>query len=242
MALVALPPRTVPKTVPQTIPARDLESRAHLDAVARRGAPLVLARERVLPVPGALGPLVPGGALQRGTVVSVTGASGAGVTSAALGLAAAATAAGEWAAAIDLDGTIGGLAAAEAGVDLDRFAVVRRVANGQWATVVAALLDGVSLVLAEVPRGVRGADARRLIARARERSTTLVVVGADARRWPADVGLRLQVTGGAWLGLADGGGVLATRALAVHVEGRGVRPGTRLGAGAREEPALELAG
>ena len=46
---------------------------------------------------------------------------------------------------------------------------------------VAALLDGMSLVIAEVPRSVRAADARRLVARAREREVILVPFGAGAR-------------------------------------------------------------
>ena len=95
--------------------ARSASARAHLEDVSRRGAPVVLARDRVLPVPGPLGALVPGGALQRGTVTTVGGEPGAGATSLAFGLAAAATAAGEWAAAVDLPGTLGGLAAAECG-------------------------------------------------------------------------------------------------------------------------------
>ena len=77
------------------------------------------------------------------------------------------------------------LAAAEAGVALERFAVVRRVPPARWATVVAALLDGVSLVLAEVPRGVRLGDARRLEARARERETVLVAAEPHGVAWPA---------------------------------------------------------
>ena len=64
--------------------------------------------------------------MARGAVVGVEGMPGAGATSVALALAAAVTAVGEWAAAVDLDGTLGGRAAAEAGVALDRFAVVRR--------------------------------------------------------------------------------------------------------------------
>jgi RecA/RadA recombinase len=111
-------------------------ARAHLADVSRRGAPLVLARERVLAVPGPLGALVPGGAVQRGTVTTVTGAAGAGGTSLALGLVAAATAAGEWAAAVDLPGTLGGLAARECGVELSRFVVVRDVPGARWSTVV----------------------------------------------------------------------------------------------------------
>ncbi len=189
--------------------------------MARRGAPVVLARERLLSVPGPLGALLPGGALQRGAVATVGGEPGAGVTSLALGLAAAATAAGEWAAAVDLSGTIGGLAAGEAGVDLSRFAVVRGVPNDRWATVVAALLDGVSLVMADVPRGLRVGDARRLVARARERRTVLVMVSSPAHAWPADAGLRLWAEGGAWPGLEPGQGVLAPRALRLRIEGRG---------------------
>ncbi len=61
-------------------------------------------------------------------------------------------------------------------MELSRFAVVRDVPGDRWATVVAALLDGVSLVVADVPRGLRAGDARRLVARARERSTVLVMV------------------------------------------------------------------
>jgi len=200
-------------------------SRAHLDEVAGRGAPVVLARERVLPVPGPLGTLLPGGALQRGTVATVGGEPGSGATSLAFGLAAAATAAGEWAAAVDLPGTLGGLAAAECGVELSRFAVVRGVPNDRWATVVAALLDGVSLVMADVPRGLRAGDARRLVARARERSTVLVMVVPSPRAWPADAPLRLWAEGGTWPGLEPGRGVLAARPLQLRIEGRGIPSG-----------------
>ena len=219
MAIAALPPSF------PALPRGDPAARAHLDQVAGRGAPLVLARERVLAVPGPLGALLPGGALQRGTVATVDGVPGAGVTSLALGLAAAATAAGEWAAAVDLSGTLGGLAAAEAGVELSRFAVVRDVPNDRWATVVAALLDGVSLVMADIPRGLRAADARRLVARARERATVLVMVSASARAWPADAVLRLRAEGGTWPGLEPGRGVLAPRPLRLRIEGRGITPG-----------------
>jgi hypothetical protein len=218
VAIAALPPEH-----PLTLPRRDPRSRAHLEEVARRGAPVVLARDRVLPVPGPLGALLPGGALQRGTVATVVGEVGAGVTSLALGLAAAATAAGEWAAAVDLPGTLGGLSAHECGVELSRFAVVRGVPNDRWATVVAALLDGVSLVMADVPRGLRAGDARRLVARARERSTVLIMVSASDRAWPADAALRLRAEGGPWPGLEPGRGVLEPRALRLRISGRGAQ-------------------
>ena len=134
------------------LPRRDTTAREHLDEVGVRTRPLVLARDRSVPLAGELADLVPGGAaLTRGTVLGV---EGCGATSVGFELAAAVSALGEWVAAVDLDGTLGALAAREAGVALDRFAVVRRVPPARWATVVAALLDGVSLVLAEVPRGV----------------------------------------------------------------------------------------
>jgi hypothetical protein len=226
VAIAALPP-THALDLPRDLPRRDVLARAHLDQVARQGAPMVLARDRVLEIPGPLGELLPGGALQRGTVATVGGEPGAGVTSLALGLAAAATAAGEWAAAVDLPGTLGGLAAREAGVELSRFAVVRGVPDDRWATVVAALLDGVSLVMADIPRGLRAADARRLVARARERSTVLVMVSTSARAWPADAALRLRAEGGAWSGLELGQGVLAPRPLRLRAEGRGMPSGVR---------------
>lgn len=204
------------------LPRRDEEARTRLTEAARRAQPVTLARERVLTVPGELGSLVPGGALQRGTTVSVDGAPGAGATSVALSLAAAATATGEWAGSIDLDGTLGGEAAAAAGVVLARFAVVRRVPPARWAAALAALLDGVTLVVTDVPRYARAGDARRLVARARERGTVLVVLPAPGARWPADAALRLHADGGRWLGLEPGAGLLGDRAQRIEVEEHGI--------------------
>jgi hypothetical protein len=197
------------------LPRRDETARAQLDEVARAARPVVAATERVLPVPGELGALLP--TLQRGAVVAVDGEVGGGSTSVGLRLAAAATTAGEWAAAVELHGSLGGLAAAEAGVALERFAVVRRVPSARWAAVVAALLDGVGLVLAEVPRYARAGDARRLSARARERGAVLVGIGG----WPAEAAVRLSADISAWHGLELGSGVLAARELRVRVEGHG---------------------
>ena len=151
--------------LPRELPPRDALTRARLAEVGGRARPITLARERVLPVGGALRELLPG-ALRRGATVAIEGVSGTGATSLAFTLAAAATDTGEWAGAVDLDDTFGGEAAAANGVALERFAVVRHVSLDRWATVVAVLLDGVALVVAEVPRGVRAGDARRLVASA----------------------------------------------------------------------------
>ncbi len=220
------------------VPRRDDEARARLRAVGAAEAPLVLARDRSIVVPGPLGTAVP--AVQRGTVVAVGGAVGSGATSTVLGLAAAATAAGEWAAVVDGSGSLGGLAAAAAGVDLARLAVVRDVPRDRWPTVVAALLDGVSVVIAELPRGLRLGDARRLVARTRERAAVLVALAPEARAWPAEASWRLDARGGEWSGLGAGDGVLADRVPTWDVSGRGHAP--RAVRAAVTASPLELAG
>ena len=102
---------------------------------------------------------------------------------------------------------------------LERCAIVRPVAPDRWATVVGALIDGVSLVAAVVPPGLRPGDARRLTARARERATVLVALGP----WPVEASLRLHAQGRDWSGLVVGGGLLAPSEIDVRVEGKGVR-------------------
>ena len=221
MALAALPP------------SDRAGARARLDEVAQGARPLVMARDRSVALGGPLAELVPDGAVVRGSVLRVTGEPGAGSTTVAFELAAAFTALGEWAAAVDLDGTLGPLAAGEVGVALERFAVVRRVPPARWATVVAALLDGVSLVLAEMPRGVALGDARRLVARARERESVLVVAEPRGVVWPAGAAYVLHAAGSVWEGLGRDAGVLAGRRLQVQVEGRGAAARPRAGELAR---------
>jgi hypothetical protein len=93
-----------------------------------------------------------------------------------LHLLAAVTAAGEWAAIVTSGapaptGTVGvpgPRAASEAGVELTRLAYVRDVPAARWATVVAALLDGCTAVVADPPPTLLRSDARRLLARVRQ--------------------------------------------------------------------------
>jgi hypothetical protein len=206
------------------LPRRDVAARARLIEVAGQVKPLVGAADRLIPVPGPLGAALPGGGIRRGAVMTVDGAAGSGATSVLLTLAAAVTGAGEWAAVVDTDGTLGGRAAAEAGIVLERFSVVRHVPADRWATVVAALLDGFAFVAADVPPRCRLGDARRLAARARERSATFVAIGA----WPAEAAVRLHATTAHWSGLAAGSGLLDARGLHVDVVGRGAPVQARL--------------
>jgi hypothetical protein len=199
------------------LPRRDEEARARLRAVAAQVRPFVAAGDRLLPVTGRIGELLPASGLQRGSTIAVDGSPGSGSTTVALTLAAAATFAGEWAAIVDPGGTLGGRAALAAGVELERLAVVRRVAPDRWAAVVAALLDGITVVVAAVPPHLRLGDARRLVARARERKSVLVAFGA----WPVEASLRIHTGRCTWSGLGIGTGLLDARDLNIAVEGKG---------------------
>jgi len=203
---------------PAWLPDRGEHARARLRAAAVHITPTVLAGDRILTVAGEIGALLPAGGIRRGSTVALDGPPGAGSTTVAFALAAAATSAGEWAAVVDPDGTWGARAAAAQGVALERCAVVRRVPPDRWPSVVAALLDGVALVAAAIPPMLRPGDARRLTARARERASVLVALGP----WPAEAALRVHASASSWTGLAAGEGLLATRALDVRVEGKGV--------------------
>lgn len=195
-----------------------------LSLLARRIRPHVSAHERRLTLSEVCAPLAPDG-LTRGSVVVLNGAPGSGVTSLALEFARAATAAGEWVAVMDSDGSLGGLALAVAGVATGAGAVIRGVGPAGWASTLAVLLDGVGAVMAVVPPHVRAADARRLVARARERRTLLTLLawdhGRGAADWPAEATLRCTVTGTRWRGLESGGGRLERCDLRVMVDGRG---------------------
>lgn len=206
--------------------------------LARRVAPDRCAHERVLPLPAAVASIAPGG-LARGSVVVVSGPVGAGATSLALQFAAAATVAGEWAAVVDPDGSLGGLTLLAAGVAPERCAVVRSVDPARWVAVVGILLDGITSVIATPPAHLRAADARRLVARARERRSILTLLAWDTGRgatvWPAETTLRCTVETVAWHGLHPGGGLLDHRDLTVSTDGRGRH-------GRPAHHALQLAG
>lgn len=205
--------------------------------LADRVQPTDLARDRRLPVLPAFEALLPASGLRRGVAATVDARPGvAGATSLALALAAGASQAGSWVAAVGL-GSLGLAAAAELGVALDRLVLVADPGRERagWATVVAALVDGFDVVLVgtgdrgrgggrgrDRSRGagrLRPGDARRLVARVRERGAVLVAVGGDlpGERSP----LRLTVAASRWEGLGAGWGHLQGRRVVVEAGGRG---------------------
>jgi hypothetical protein len=207
--------------------------RGALESLAEQVRPVSLAGDQRLSVLDAFESLIPGAGLRQGTTVAVGAQPGvAGVTSLALALVAGASQNGSWVAAVGL-GSLGLVAADELGVALDRLVLVADPGgdggHGRigWPSVVSALVDGFDVVLvgAEACARLRAADARRLVARVRERGTVLVGVGADlpGERSP----LRLTVVTAAWQGLGEGWGHLQGRRVTVEAAGRGGAARTR---------------
>ena len=202
---------------------------ASLQIAAARGRPVATADTRLLEVPGALGGLFPDGGVRRGSTVVIS--SGAGGSSVAMALAAAVTSGGCWAAAVGLP-SLGLVAASELGVRLERLALVPHP-GAQWTVVAAALLDGVDLLILAPPTRVRGADARRLAARAREQGVVMAVLdgttsggagssgaGSSGMGWPEPPDIKLAVIRSAWDGLGAGHGHLKSRRVEIRLTGR----------------------
>ena len=111
------------------------------------------------------------------------------------------------------------MAADEVGVALERVVMVAAPQRDGWGSVVAALVDGFDLVVLHAGRGgVRPTDARRLVARARERGSVLVQLGPG---WDSEADLTLEVVAARWEGLEDGHGHLTSRRVTVARSGRG---------------------
>lgn len=163
---------------------------------------------RLLPVHDSLAGLLPSGGLERGGTLVVGGS-----TSLVLALLAEASRAGGWAAFVGLP-RVGVLAAHELGLDLARLILVP-APGPDGPTVVAALLDGVDVVVVG-DVALTDADRRRLSARARERDAVLV----STTPWQgAHVTLTSEIA--RWEGLGRGEGRLRARRLTVRGGGRG---------------------
>jgi hypothetical protein len=191
-----------------------------------------------LPVTPSLAELLPDG-LRRGSTIAVTSS-----VSLLLALLGAPSARGAWTAMVGMP-TISAEAAAAAGIELQRLAIISPPASdagartgpgwtgASWTTAVGALLDAVDVVVARP--GVTGTfggnvtdgEARRLTARARSKGAVLVLFGQQAASWPA-VEMRLSAQHGRWSGIGDGYGRLKQRQLLVSATGKGrsARPRT----------------
>lgn len=199
-----------PVVRPVAVP--DLPGHAPTPAPGARGAargPVLLTDRPQLAVPPALTPLLPDG-LRRGSTTAVLGS-----TSLVLAMIAAACTAREAWAAVVGQPSLGLLAAAQTGVALARLAVVPQP-GVDTPTVVAALLDGIDVVVVGPGARLVDADRRRLMARARDRGSVLL----STAPWPG-AGCVLTVEGGRWTGVGDGDGRLRAHELHVTRTGRG---------------------
>jgi len=169
----------------------------------------VLAGEGLLPVMPALRELLPGGGLQRGSVVT-SGTFGL----LTLALVAEAVSGGAWCAIAGVP-AVGLRAGAEAGLDLSRVLLVAEPGRG-WPQVVASLLDGFDLVVLRPPGQPPAQLRRRLEAAARRHGSVLVIAGD----WPG-AQARLLVADAEWTGISAGHGRLQARRAQVVAAGRG---------------------
>ncbi len=165
--------------------------------------------EELLPVLPVLSRLLQGGGLRRGCIVAVERSGLLCMT-----LAAGVSAAGGWCAVVGMP-QLGVLAAADAGVDVDRLLLVPDPGS-RWPQVVAALLEGCELVLLRPPARPSAQVARRLAAHARRSGGALVVAGG----WEG-ANLSLRVTRSHWFGIGIGHGRLRGRRVQVVAGGRG---------------------
>jgi len=170
----------------------------------------VLTGAGLLPVLPALRELLPGGGLQRGSVVT-TGDWGL----LSLALAAGAVADGAWCAIVGVP-AVGVRAAAQAGLDPERVLLVAEPGPG-WAQVVASLLDGFDIVLLRPPEQQPSAQLRRKLEAAARRYSSVLVIAGD---WPGAQS-RLLVADAEWTGIGAGHGRLRARKAQVIASGRG---------------------
>jgi hypothetical protein len=201
-----------------TLDAREasaIAARDRLQVVADRTRPITLAREQTLPLAGPLATMFPEGRLRRGITVAVRGA---GSTTLAFALAASASSAGSWMAMVGVtDANL--TTAGELGVALERVAVVLPP-PAQWSATVAAVVGAFDIVMLAPSHRVPLGDARRLMARARERGSVLITVPRTARAWPERVDLELSISTRQWQGLGQGHGHLCARVARVDMTGR----------------------
>ena len=180
-------------------------------------SPEIVTGDRLAPPPGAVDLTA-----EAGRVLGLVGPAGSGLTRLGLSLLVPPSKHAP-VAAVDVRGWLCPMAAWEVGIDPERLVVVRSPDRQVWPSLVAALLEGLPAVYAEVPAGVGDHDLRRLAALARARSSALVLrpVRGDL---PAGV-LHLKVEAAAvmWEGTDAGHGRLGRRRLALRASGRGAR-------------------
>lgn len=210
---MAEPARLVPATRQQAAPAQQSPPSQGVALRQWTAPPQGVGAPAAIALPPALSPLsalLPHGGLRAGGTTVVSGS-----TSVMLQVAAGAMGASSWCAVVGYP-HLGFAAAAEAGMALERLIVVP-CPGPDAARVLAAVMDGVDVVLAGRAPALSQRDRRLLSARARSRGTVLLSAG----QWP---GAELVIH--AWpehrSGLGDGEGLLRGARWRVRVTGSGI--------------------
>ena len=164
--------------------------------------------------------------LQPGRIVELSGGAGMGLTRLGYRMLA------EWSnrapvVAVDVRGWMSPAAAWEAGVERNNLVVVRCADHALWPQVVSALCEGVSAIYAEVPRGVREHDLRRLAALIRARQVRAALRPVRGELGGGIVHLRVRAVAVTWQGTEMGHGRLMGRHLVVELSGKGASGMTR---------------
>jgi hypothetical protein len=170
--------------------------------------------DRALPTLPAIAELLSGAALRTGAVYSVRGS-----TALVMAMMAGPSAEGAWCGVVGMP-SFGAEAARGLGVDLERLVLVPDP-DRDWLSVVAALVDALTVVVVRPPGEVTPGEASRLAARLRTRGAMLITVGSEENKhWPGSEA-RLEVQGNTWFGLGAGEGYLTARQATITVTGRG---------------------
>jgi len=165
-------------------------------------------RQAPFPVHPELAALLPDGGLRPGSAYSLTGAGAL-----LLALLAEPSREGHWCGVVGMP-DFGAEAAAQAGVALDRLALVPEPAE-QWLATTAALLEALPIVAVRPTGRVSEGDAAKLMSRLRDREAVLLVDGP----WPR-AEAQLSVSNLRWSGVGVGYGYLSSREVTVTVSSR----------------------
>ena len=164
-------------------------------------------------------------ALAPGQVAVLHGDPGLGMTR--LGLVMLSGYTGGTVAYLDVRGWLSPVAAWEVGIEPERLVIARCPEVVRWGRAAAALLDGATAVLAEVPVGANDASIRKLAALARNRGTPLMLrpIGRAAPSGVAHLMLEARET--VWRGAGEGHGRIGQRTIRITASGKVMKGMTR---------------
>jgi hypothetical protein len=160
--------------------------------------------------------------VEPGRVAGLIGHPGFGLTRIGLSMLADHAVTGT-VAYLDVRGWLCPSAAWESGITPERLVVVRCDDPVRWARVAATLIEGMQAVYAEVPRGVKDAQLRKLSALARTRRTPVILRPVRGDLPMGVTHLRLEAQEVVWAGPSAGHGTLLGRRVVLMASGKAMR-------------------